>query len=87
MPPLAPSAKKGYDEGAQISIEKPRPSRRAFRFETIMAEKFRIPLAENDAVSLLGRVKPTAAMPRQGAHPTKPKDKKKIIKPRTKRAK
>lgn len=30
-----------------------------------------IPLSENEAVQLLGRVKPTAEMPRQGAHPTK----------------
>ena len=32
-----------------------------------------IPLSEREAVSLLGRVKPTADMPRQGAHPMKAK--------------
>jgi len=29
-----------------------------------------IPLSEGEAVTLLGRVKPSADMPRQGAHPT-----------------
>jgi hypothetical protein len=33
----------------------------------------RIPLAEKDALSLLLKVKPTADMPRQGAHPSKPR--------------
>jgi hypothetical protein len=33
----------------------------------------RIPLSEWQAVALLGRVKPTAEMPRQGAHPMKAK--------------
>jgi len=32
-----------------------------------------IPLRESEAVALLGRVKPTADMPRQGAHSTKAK--------------
>jgi hypothetical protein len=36
-----------------------------------MADKLRIPLSESEAVALLGRVKPTASMPRQGAHPAK----------------
>ena len=43
-----------------------------------------IPLSEREAVSLLGRVKPTADMPRQGAHPTKAKRKQES---RAKRAK
>ena len=34
-----------------------------------------IPLSEARAVALLGRVKPTADMPRPGAHPTKAKRK------------
>jgi len=34
-----------------------------------------IPLKEAEAVALIGRVKPTAEMPRQGAHPTKPQKK------------
>jgi hypothetical protein len=38
----------------------------------------RIPLSEGEAVALLGRVKPTADMPRQGAHPTKGKKKAKL---------
>jgi hypothetical protein len=49
-----------------------------------MAEKIRIPLSEGDAVALLGRVKPTPEMPRQGAHVSKATPKKKA---RTKRAK
>jgi hypothetical protein len=40
-----------------------------------MAHNVRIPLAEGEAVALLGRVKPTAEMPRQGAHATKGKKK------------
>ena len=36
-----------------------------------------IPLREAEAVALLGRVKPTEDMPRQGAHPTKVKPPKK----------
>ena len=43
-----------------------------------------IPLPEGEAVRLLGRVKPTAEMPRQGSHPTKTKTK---TKARAKRAK
>jgi hypothetical protein len=35
--------------------------------------KIRIPLPEKEALSLLLKVKPTADMPRQGAHPSKPK--------------
>jgi hypothetical protein len=34
-----------------------------------------IPLPEGEAVALLGRVKPTADMPRQGAHAMKAKRK------------
>lgn len=34
-----------------------------------------IPLKEAEAVALLGRVKPTADMPRQGAHAMKAKPK------------
>jgi hypothetical protein len=41
-----------------------------------------IPLKESEAVALLGRVKPTADMPRQGAHPT---GKKKVAKKAPKR--
>jgi hypothetical protein len=37
--------------------------------------KIRIPLPENEALSLLLKVKPTADMPRQGAHPPKAKEK------------
>jgi hypothetical protein len=33
--------------------------------------KIRIPLPENEALSLLLKVKPTPDMPRQGAHPAK----------------
>jgi hypothetical protein len=35
--------------------------------------KIHIPLPENEALSLLLKVKPAADMPRQGAHPSKPK--------------
>jgi hypothetical protein len=35
--------------------------------------KIRIPLPENEALSLLLKVKPTADMPRQGTHPPKAK--------------
>lgn len=49
-----------------------------------MEMKLKIPLPEEEVVSLLGRVKPTADMPRQGAHAAKAKPKKKA---RTKRAK
>ena len=35
--------------------------------------KIRIPLPEKEALSLLLKVKPSADMPRQGAHPSKPK--------------
>ena len=38
-----------------------------------MAKAIHIPLSERQAVTLLGRVKPTDEMPRQGAHATKPK--------------
>ena len=38
-----------------------------------MAHNIRIPLREAEAVALLGRVKPTADMPRPGANPTKVK--------------
>ena len=41
-----------------------------------------IPLREAEAVALLGRVKPTEDMPRQGAHAMKAKRK---PKPKTKR--
>ena len=37
--------------------------------------KIRIPLPEKQALSLLLKVKPTADMPRQGAHPSKRKKK------------
>jgi len=37
----------------------------------------RIPLPENEALRLLGKVKPTADMPRPGAQATKAKPKKK----------
>jgi len=37
--------------------------------------KIRIPLPEKKALELLLRVKPTPDMPRQGAHPSKPKKK------------
>ena len=37
----------------------------------------RIPLSEGEAVALLGKVKPTADMPRPGAHPTTKSKKKK----------
>jgi hypothetical protein len=40
-----------------------------------MAHNLRIPLSEGEAVALLGRVKPTADMPRPGANPTKAKQK------------
>jgi hypothetical protein len=36
-------------------------------------KKIRIPLPEKEAISLLLKVKPTADMPRQGAHPAKAK--------------
>jgi len=36
-----------------------------------MAHNIHIPLREAEAVALLGRVKPTADMPRPGANPTK----------------
>jgi hypothetical protein len=40
----------------------------------------RIPLPEQEALSLLLKVKPTADMPRQGAHSQKPKtDRKQTI--------
>lgn len=39
--------------------------------------KIRIPLPEKQALDLLLKVKPTADMPRQGAHPSKPKGKRK----------
>jgi hypothetical protein len=39
--------------------------------------KIHIPLDEREAVRLLGKVKPTADMPRPGASPTKPKQKRK----------
>lgn len=42
------------------------------------ADNIRIPLPEDEAITLLGRVKPTAEMPRQGAHPTKAQPKLKI---------
>lgn len=35
--------------------------------------KIRIPLPEKEALPLLLKVKPTADMPRQGAHPPKAK--------------
>ncbi len=38
-------------------------------------KKIRIPLPENEALSLLLKVKPTADMPHQGPHPSKPKKK------------
>lgn len=38
--------------------------------------KIRIPLPEKEALSLLLKVKPTADMPRQGAHPSKAKKRK-----------
>jgi hypothetical protein len=38
-----------------------------------MAHNIRIPLTEREAVTLLGRVKPTADMPRPGASPKKAK--------------
>jgi len=37
-----------------------------------------IPLSEDRAVALLGRVKPTVDMPRPGTHPTKRKAKAKL---------
>lgn len=37
--------------------------------------KIHIPLSEREAVQLLGKVKPTADMPRPGASPTKAKKK------------
>lgn len=37
----------------------------------------RIPLPENEALRLLGKVKPTAEMPRPGAQATKAKPKRK----------
>lgn len=40
----------------------------------------RIPLPEKQALSLLLKVKPTADMPRPGAHPGKPKRKRKRAK-------
>lgn len=43
-----------------------------------------IPLREAEAVALLGLVKPTAGMPRQGAHTMKAKRKKKAAKPKAK---
>jgi hypothetical protein len=49
-------------------------------------DNIRIPLDQAEAVALLGRVKPTKDMPRQGAHPTKAKTKA-AKKARTKRAK
>ena len=39
------------------------------------ADNIHIPLETDTAISLLLRVKPTAAMPRPGASPTKPKRK------------
>jgi hypothetical protein len=36
-----------------------------------MSDKIHIPLSEGEAVALLGRVKPTKDMPRQGAHAMK----------------
>jgi hypothetical protein len=42
-----------------------------------------IPLTEDRAVALLGRVKPTSDMPRPGAHSMKAKVKRKPKKPRT----
>jgi hypothetical protein len=44
----------------------------------------RIPLSPDEAVVLLGRVKPTSDMPRQGAHPTKAKRSKATRTARTK---
>jgi len=38
-------------------------------------DTIRIPLSEDRAVALLGKVKPTADMPRPGTHPTKAKRK------------
>jgi hypothetical protein len=38
-------------------------------------DKIRIPLFENEALRLFGKVKPTKDMPRPGANPTKPKKK------------
>jgi hypothetical protein len=38
-----------------------------------LGDKIRIPLPEKEALSHLLQVKPTADMPRQGAHPSKPK--------------
>ena len=40
-------------------------------------DKIRIPLPEKQAIALLLKVKPTADMPRPGAHPSKPKGKRK----------
>lgn len=37
--------------------------------------KIRIPIPEKKALELLLQVKPTADMPRRGAHPSKPKKK------------
>jgi len=37
--------------------------------------KIRIPLPEKEAINLLLQVKPTADMPRQASHPSKPKHK------------
>lgn len=45
-----------------------------------------IPLTEDRAVALLGRVKPTADMPRPGAHPTKAKRKQRASRKRETRA-
>jgi hypothetical protein len=51
-----------------------------------IADNIRIPLSEEEAVTLLGRVKPTADMPRQGAHPTKANPKKKVRAKRVKQS-
>lgn len=42
--------------------------------------KLRISLTEKQALDLLLKVKPTADMPRPGAHPGKPKGKRKRVK-------
>jgi hypothetical protein len=41
-----------------------------------------IPLKPNEAICLLGKVKPTADMPRPGANPTKKKKPKRMAKPK-----
>jgi len=71
---------------SHVRIEKPRPRAGLFLFGRLfyrvrehtggmarLGNNLRIALPEREALPLLLRVKPTAAMPRPGAHPTKAK--------------